>query len=50
VYAFWRKTVERYGNIYGQDVRPLVIPAEETCPLDTPAEWVEAERRLCARG
>lgn len=49
VYAFWRKTVDQYGTIYGQDVRPLVIPAEETCALDTPADWAEAERRLRER-
>ena len=46
VYAFRRSTVTRYGNIYGQDVRPLIIPPEETCPLDTEADWAEAERRL----
>lgn len=50
VYAFWRRTVERYGNIYGDDhnakVWPLVIPASETCSLDTMADWQEAERRL----
>ena len=49
VYAFWRRTVDEDGTIYGQDVRPLIIPAAETCPLDTPADWAEAERRLRER-
>jgi CMP-N-acetylneuraminic acid synthetase len=48
VYAFWRETVA-YGDIYGADVVPLIIPPEETCPLDTPADWAEAERRLRER-
>lgn len=39
VYAFWRKTVEQHGTIYGQDVRPLIIPADESCELDTEADW-----------
>jgi CMP-N,N'-diacetyllegionaminic acid synthase len=46
VYAFYRQTVEQVGNIYGRDVRPLIIPSEETCSLDTPADWIAAERRL----
>ena len=46
-YCFRRSTVTRFGNMYGQDVRPLLVPAEETCPLDTVADWAEAERRLC---
>ncbi len=48
-YAFYRKTVTQYGTIYGQDVRPLIIPPEETVALDTPADWAEAERRLKER-
>lgn len=46
VYAFWRKTVEKHGNIYGSRVRPLIIPTSETQALDTEADWIEAERRL----
>jgi CMP-N,N'-diacetyllegionaminic acid synthase len=49
VYAFWRKTVQQYGTIYGQDVRPLLIPPEESCELDTEADWLEVERRWQAR-
>ena len=48
-YCFRRFTVSRFGDIYGQDVRPLIIPASETCPLDTPEDWAEAERRLRER-
>ena len=47
-YVFWRRTVERFGTIYGKKVMLMPVPAEETCPLDTPEEWIEAERRLCA--
>lgn len=48
VYAFWRRTITKFGKIYGygDDVRPLLIPASESCPLDTPEDWAEAERRL----
>ena len=49
VYAFRRRTVEETGTIYGHTVAPLIIPPEETCPLDTPADWLEAERRLRER-
>jgi CMP-N-acetylneuraminic acid synthetase len=49
VYAFYRRTVTRHGTIYGEDVRPLLMKPEETCPLDTPADWAEAERRLQER-
>lgn len=48
-YAFWRKTVEQYGTIYGQTVKPLIIPPEDTCELDTEADWAEVERRWKAR-
>jgi CMP-N-acetylneuraminic acid synthetase len=49
IYCFWRRTVTWSGNIYGWDVRPLIIDPSETCPLDTPADWVDAERRLRER-
>lgn len=45
VYAFRRRTVDTYQNIYGQDVRPLIIPAEESCELDTEQDWQDVERR-----
>ena len=48
VYAFWRETLAS-GSLYGQNCRALVIPPEDTCPLDTMADWAEAERRLRER-
>lgn len=48
VYAFRRSTVTTEGNIYGYYPLPLIIHPEETCPLDTMADWAEAERRLRA--
>ena len=47
-YAFWRTTVERYGNIYGNRCEPLVIDAADSLSIDSPADWAEAERRLAA--
>lgn len=49
VYAFRRETVIVYGNVYGRAVMPLIIPASESCALDTPEDWAEAERRLRER-
>lgn len=49
VYAFWRQTFNYHGNIYGEDCRPLIIPASESCSLDTMDDWAEAERRLRER-
>jgi len=48
-YCFWRKTVTRFENIYGEKVVPLIIDPSETCALDTPSDWAEAERRLRER-
>ena len=45
VYAFWRRTVSENRNIYGHIVKPLIIPADESCELDTPEQWAEVERR-----
>jgi hypothetical protein len=30
-------------------VRPLIIPADETCELDTMEQWAALEARLAAR-
>lgn len=46
VYAFWRRTLETSGTIYGFDCRPLVIPAGESMNLDTLDDWSAAERRM----
>jgi CMP-N-acetylneuraminic acid synthetase len=45
VYAFWRRTAAR-GTLYGETVIPLIIPASETCELDTLADWEALEARL----
>lgn len=49
VYAFRRGTLARFGNIYGEDCRPLLIDPAESLSIDAPADWEEAERRLAAR-
>ena len=49
VYAFRRTTVERFGGIYGDDCRPLLIDANESLSIDSPADWDEAERVLARR-
>jgi CMP-N-acetylneuraminic acid synthetase len=49
VYAFWRATIERFGGIYGEDCRPLLIDARESLSIDSPADWDEAERLLAGR-
>ena len=45
VYAFWRDTLERFGNIYG-DGLPAAgrsTPAE-SLSIDSPRDWAAAER------
>jgi len=49
VYAFRRSTLTKHGHIYGRTVVPLIINPMDTCPLDTPDDWREAERRLRER-
>jgi CMP-N,N'-diacetyllegionaminic acid synthase len=49
VYAFRRSTIERFGEIYGDDCRPLLIDASESLSIDSPADWDEAERLLARR-
>lgn len=49
VYAFWRATLERFGGIYGDDCRPLLIDAQESLSIDSPADWDAAERLLAGR-
>lgn len=46
VYAFRRSTLERFGDIYGDDCRPLILDASESLSIDSPADWEEAERVL----
>jgi CMP-N,N'-diacetyllegionaminic acid synthase len=49
VYAFWTRTLQKKGSIYGDVCRPLVIPVEESITIDSPDDWREAERRLAAK-
>lgn len=49
VYAFWRRTLDRQGSIYGNDCRPLVLAAVESLSIDSPDDWAAAERILAAR-
>jgi len=49
VYAFRRDTIDRFGNIYGDNCRPLVIAARESLSIDTPEDWAAAETILAAR-
>lgn len=46
VYACWRKTIETFGNIYGNDCRPLLIDSRDSLSIDSMDDWHEAERRL----
>ena len=49
VYCCWRRTIERYGSIYGENCRPLLIDAADSLSIDSAADWAEAERRLALR-
>jgi CMP-N-acetylneuraminic acid synthetase len=49
VYAFRRTTVDLFGNIYGDDCRPLVLDPAESLSIDSPADWAAAERILAGR-
>jgi N-acylneuraminate cytidylyltransferase len=46
VYTCWWRTIERFGNIYGEDCRPVIIDAAESLSIDSPADWAAAERLL----
>ena len=48
VYAFWRKTFERFNDIYGQDCRPLFTDPARSITIDT-LEDFEAAEALVAR-
>jgi CMP-N,N'-diacetyllegionaminic acid synthase len=49
VYACWRGTVEKWGNIYGERCQPLLLDRADSLSIDSPADWDEAERRLAER-
>lgn len=45
-YVCWRATVETYGHLYGHKTHLLYIPPAQTVNINTPDDWVEAERRV----
>jgi CMP-N-acetylneuraminic acid synthetase len=49
VYAFRRDTLDRFGTIYGEDCRPLVVDSAESLSIDSQSDWDAAERILTAR-
>ena len=49
VYAFRRATLDRFGSIYGEDCRPLIIDPADSLSIDSPADWAAAERLLTQR-
>jgi CMP-N-acetylneuraminic acid synthetase len=49
VYACWRATLERFGSLYGDDCRPLVLSPAESLSIDSPDDWAAAERILGMR-
>jgi CMP-N-acetylneuraminic acid synthetase len=49
VYACWRTTLERWGNIYGERCQPLILDAADSLSIDSPSDWAEAEHRLAGR-
>jgi N-acylneuraminate cytidylyltransferase len=46
VYAFYVRTVQTYGNIYGKFLYQIEIPESEALNLDEMSDWHEAERRV----
>lgn len=46
IYAFLYDVLIKKNSIYGDDCRPLIIPAEQSCNLDTMEDWQEAEKHF----
>jgi CMP-N-acetylneuraminic acid synthetase len=49
VYAFRRTTPGRFGSIYGEDCRPLLLDAADSLSIDSPSDWEAAERILMSK-
>ena len=49
VYVFRRATLERFGNIYGESCRPLLVHPADSLSIDSPADWAAAEGILAGR-
>lgn len=46
IYAFWRHVLINKHSIYGDDCRPILIPEEQSCNLDTVSDWQDAEKKI----
>lgn len=46
IYAFWRDVFIHKRSIYGDDCRPLLIPRDMSCNLDTMEDWGEVEQKI----
>jgi CMP-N-acetylneuraminic acid synthetase len=46
VYAWWRRTNERWGSLYVERCQPRVLDPAESLSIDTADDWAAAERRL----
>lgn len=49
IYVFWLDTLMNKHNIYGEDCRPLILPNNQSCNLDTMNDWADAERMISAQ-
>jgi len=49
VYVCWRRTIERFNSLYGEDCRPLVIDGADALSIDSAADWDAAVRILAGR-
>jgi CMP-N-acetylneuraminic acid synthetase len=47
VYAVRRDVLMERHDLYGDDCRPLLIPAGESVNVDSPVDWAAAEALLC---
>jgi CMP-N,N'-diacetyllegionaminic acid synthase len=46
IYAVWRDILLETNSLYGKDCRPLLIPSDLSCNLDTMDDWEEAQRKI----
>ena len=48
-YVFWRSTLERFHDIYGEHCCPLILDGRDSLNIDTQDDWNEAAERLLSR-
>ena len=46
VYAFWTRTLQEQGSIYGARCLPMLVDPADSITIDTLEDWEAAERRL----